>query len=103
MGLYPPYVCVADELALEFEECLENATDAIHELGENATNLIDDLDNKLASISGPANAEFWTDDALKGSPLWNEVRMVAREIIRVSRWDTDAPPSSRAIYVGPDA
>jgi hypothetical protein len=96
--LFPPFACVADELALEFEECLRN-------LGEDnlakAAGILE-LDRTLAAMSGPSNGELWTEVALRQAPEWRKVRHLARCALNEMGWSAAPPPHVRATYVGPD-
>ncbi|MBU8898708.1 hypothetical protein KRR26_24155 [Corallococcus sp. M34] len=103
--LFPWFVCVPDELALEFDECLQGFADsglaAVFSPGQ--VDAIRELDRHLAAISGAENKQFWTDEALEGAPEWSEIRATARLLLERMNWPQVAPPAERALYVGPDA
>ena len=46
------------------------------------------LDTRLDEMSGPHNAELWTD-ALRSRPEWEEARRQAREILDVFGWSIE--------------
>ncbi len=100
--LFPPFVCVADELALEFEEQYGRVREQNVSLGRGEV-AVRDLDKKLEEMSGPQHEELWTDDALRQEPDWEEIRVLARRVIDVMGWSDTPPPSERAEYVGADA
>lgn len=115
--LFPRFVCVADELAVDFEEALRgirsagssDAGDREETEGpERAGALspaqraaVDALDAQLEKMSGPERAEMWTDDALHNSAEWTRVRHLAALALRTMDWPMELPPQGRAIYVGP--
>jgi hypothetical protein len=104
-GLFPGFTCVADELALEFEECLNRFTSSnrMSTLDERQRKLVEELDQQLTAMSGPAHEELWMDEALETAPEWTEVRARAKRLIDAMQWSHDPPPASRYVYVGPDA
>lgn len=103
MTLYPHFTCVADELALDFDEHRRKLTGTDYTLSEEQAVVIEQLDNRIASISGPNNERFWTDGALKAAPEWNEIRLLARSVLREMGWPDAPPPANRALYIGPNA
>jgi hypothetical protein len=73
-----------DELALDLDDTLQLAwipleAGAVTEDQLAGARMVDDL---LASFSGQANAEKWTEDGLTSAEEWKEVRLAAREAIR---------------------
>jgi hypothetical protein len=104
--LFPPYVVVADELAMEFEEHLRKLQTAglSSVFNEDEERLVMDLDAKLAAISGPKNLRFWTDEALSSAPEWDEIRRAASAVLDKMGWSKAPPPADRGdVYVGPHA
>jgi hypothetical protein len=100
--LYPSFVCVADELALEFDEYLRALEDELPQL--TAAEQIRALDSRLSAMSGPDHAALWTDDALRDAPEWVEVRAAAQAVLQAMGWSSRPPPNERgAVYVGSDA
>jgi hypothetical protein len=105
LKLYPSFVCHADELALEFDECRQLAQPMLAgRLDQRQGQLIETLDSYLQSISGQVNAELWTEEAMRTSAEWERVRGLANEILAAMGWSTSPPPLDRgAIYIGSDA
>ena len=99
--LYPSFVAVADELALEFDEHYRTLDlDRLRPLQREAVRALDDA---LDAMSGPDHLELWEVEALD-RPEWQHVRELARALIHVMGWSAAAPPVERgAIYVGSDA
>ena len=102
LALYPSFVEVADELALEFEEHSRRIdVDALTPAQRDAVRA---LDRALAEQSGPAHAELWEIAALDGTPEWAHFRALAAKVIELMGWSSDPPPYDRgAVYVGPQA
>ncbi len=75
LGLFPDFANAADELALNWEEALED-TD-LDELPANAKVTIKELDDYMLSISGKDNAELWTSQSISSSVQWAKMRKIA--------------------------
>lgn len=104
VGLYPSFVEVPDELALEFEEALENylGSGAEKDFDSAQIDCIAKLDQALESISGPANSRFWTMESLQSDPRWAEIRELAAATLFVFGWEIEKPPDNRgSIFIGP--
>lgn len=99
--LFPDFVCVADELALEFEESLQGAlsTDLVSD--PTTREAIADLDQHLERMSGEGNGHLWTSSALARRPEWEIVRNLARRARRAAGWLSDFSGPEDSIYVGP--
>lgn len=99
-SLFPRFVCVADELALNFDERFRAVSN--HEFTPKQRSLLIALDTALADMSGPENADLWTDTALENNPLWLEIRQKARRALETFGWTLERPPSGLgSTYVGP--
>jgi hypothetical protein len=103
--LFPAFVCAADELALEFDECLRGLVGSgrLSELSVEQSKLVEDLDQKLTEMSGTENEPLWTDEALSAAPEWTVVREAATRLVNAMGWSSAPPPTERYVYVGPDA
>ena len=67
---------VIDELALQFHDQAVTAEQLMQagEIEYQQLLLVKEIDAILARMSGQENAALWTNDALKQSPLWEEIR-----------------------------
>lgn len=66
--------------------------------------LVQMLDSQLEAMSGEANSELWTENAMHTSVEWERVRHLASELIAAMGWSASPPPFERgATYVGSDA
>lgn len=96
-SLVPDFANVADELAVEWEMALEEIDDTL--LTDKQKQAIKALDDYMLSISGPANIQYWNNEALCHSKEWDMMRSLAEDILCVMGWEKNIPPKSRAIYV----
>ena len=102
-GLYPGFVEVADELALEHEEALrswiESGARDLATAGQLAA--VGALDRQLEGMSDPVNAGLlWSRDALASRPEWRAVRRLAGAALESLGWPNSPPPRERgAIFV----
>src|SRR4051794_33744316 len=71
-----PDGCVkADELALDFENFYQAYVGNFGgELSPDARATLDAIDKLFDRMSGPVNAELWTDQAVATHPAWLQVR-----------------------------
>src|SRR5215210_7731568 len=83
--LFPPFVCIADELALDFEQWLQTAAGQ-HEFSAEQRTALTSLDDVLSAMSGADQAELWIDEALDSSGEWENVRERARGTLTVFGW-----------------
>lgn len=97
--LFPKDVCVADELALDFEEHCRGLDLDHAGFTTEQERLVRTLERLLVSMSGPRHEELWTDEALESAPEWKRVREAAINILRAMSWSDGPPPRDRAIYV----
>ncbi|ACX86276.1 hypothetical protein F6Q07_22855 [Pectobacterium parmentieri] len=97
-SLFPNFVNVADELAVEWEIALDEVNENA-ELTEEQRLVIKVLDDYMLSISGPANIQYWNNDALCHSSEWCNMRKMAKNILDIMKWDCIVPPKSDAIYI----
>lgn len=88
-SLFPDYVCVADELSNDFGDALLNLR---NELNSKDIDILLKLDNKLDSISGKENAEYWTNKALEDNEIWKDIRQEAVRILNYFNWKNEPPP-----------
>ncbi|WP_456309375.1 hypothetical protein [Serratia proteamaculans] len=96
-SLFPDFVNVADELAVEWEMAFEEINDA--SLTDKQKQAIKALDDYMLSISGPSNIQYWNNDALCHSKEWDRMRNLAEDILYVMGWEKNIPPKIQAIYV----
>jgi hypothetical protein len=78
---------VVDELALQFHDqaVLADQLFSSGQITEEELNLVRRIDKLLEEMSGEVNAALWTPAALRSSPLWAQVRLLAREFVGIAR------------------
>jgi len=69
---------MADELALELDDVAEAVVAAPGLLSQQQQILVRSLDEQLREMSGAERAELWSQQAVRMSPAWSEVRTQAR-------------------------
>ena len=99
LSLFPDFVCKADELALDFEDGLYELVGHEDEITSEQRAAVDRLDQLITSMSGEQNAEFWTDDAVRSHPTWEQIRSLAKATAVAFGWELRPPPPSDAIYI----
>ncbi len=99
LQLFPSFVCVPDELALEFDQWLRAVAAEATFTAEQQV-VLARLDERISAWSGPAHPEVWTTTALATHPVWSDFRALACEALAAFGWPADLPPSNRAgVYV----
>lgn len=99
LSLFPDFVCKADELALELEDALVELASFENKVAPEQRATVDALDKIIVEMSGPQNASFWTDDALRSHPTWETIRSAAKDVVGAFGWELRHPPPSGAIYI----
>lgn len=99
--LFPAFTCVADELALVFEESLRGAESIGLTLADVVLEALRKLDGQLERMSAPQNAAFWADEALTSSEEWARVRALALDVAQLAGWPLSPPEPNPQVYVGP--
>lgn len=100
LGLFPSFVCAPDELALEFEDAMRRSADWLVRLPDAQARPLQALNSFLEASSGTKHADLWENDSLSCDPRWNDIRELARDVLRAFNWLDVAPPANGAIYVG---
>jgi hypothetical protein len=100
IALFPDFVVVGDELALDFESALERfRADAVSAPAQ-AVATVNALNAYLEQLSGPQNEDFWLDEArLREDPRWNQVRQLALAVLEAFGWPNVTPKKNHATYV----
>jgi hypothetical protein len=100
-SLFPDFVNVADELAIEWEMALDELNDpnTASLITDQQLNTIKKLDDYILSISGSNNIQYWNDIALCQSKEWQRIREMAIDILSIMKWEKIVPSKSKAIYI----
>ena len=102
IGLLPEWVHIPDEIALTFGESyilFDQVIDA-GLVDEKQAELIHHLDRKFEEMSGPVHHEFWTLDAMRTHPKWEEFRELAAAALQKLGQELTTPNLGWITYVG---
>ena len=100
LKLLPDFVCKADELALEFDHWREVVLDNFGpELSTEQMSCIENIDLGLSELTqkGP---EHWTENAVRKSEEWGQIRALAAAALESFGWAREMPASHADEYVG---
>lgn len=99
LGLYPPIVCKADELALDFDNWYRATRfSSLVELTRSQIEALDAINEKLNLMSDSEKA-LWTDDGLRSEASWSEVRLLSQSALSSFNWETEPPPKTSDRFV----
>lgn len=90
-------MCKADELALDFDDGLQMV--GHDKFSDEQRTAVQALDEILDRMSGEENASFWTEEALRADPTWDQIRSIAKAVVATFGWELRPPPPSNATYV----
>ncbi|HEX6884045.1 MAG TPA: hypothetical protein VF530_11755 [Planctomycetota bacterium] len=83
----PAGSCRPDELALDHENFARALVAAFaSELSDPQRRALLHVDELLGAMSGPHQAELWTEAAVVGQPRWAEVRRAAQQALDALSW-----------------
>jgi hypothetical protein len=95
--LIPSFACAADEMALGFDHWAQVFIGNFRsEFTTEQIASLTSIDEKFDLFSGEGkgfNEEFWTDDGLRDSPEWENIRHLAEQALRLFGWPIETPPS----------
>jgi hypothetical protein len=102
LDLLPPFVCKGDELALEFDHWREvTFRNYRGQLSVDQISALVELDEKLNWLT-KSGAQHWTDEAVRTSSEWQDVRNLAAKALQAFSWPAETPPSYTHEYVSTD-
>lgn len=100
--LFPPFVVVPEELALQFDDWYEFAITSVGASWSfDQRERLAALNRLLDGMSGPDEPELWTDADSLHHERWSEVRSAASAVLIAFGWPSGRPPLGRAFYGGP--
>ncbi len=95
-ALFPDFVVLGDELALDFDEALRAHRRDADPPSPHQAAALGELDDHLSALSGPAHLDFWEDPS---DPRWEHVRALAARVLDAFGWPHAPPPRNGAVYV----
>jgi hypothetical protein len=97
--LFPSFVCIPDELVLDFDQWLPVAAAEVAFTPEQQ-GALDQLAARIDAWSGSAHPEVWEQGALRTHSVWGEFRGLSAAALAAFGWPAELPPTDRgAIYV----
>ena len=102
---FPSFVHIPDELALTYNDCflLVDQMAKAGLLNERQLARLKELDGALEQMSEKESEELWTLDALKKSSEWQDIRLIASELLVLLGRKKQRPDLSWIAYVEDDA
>lgn len=88
--LFPWFVCIPDELVLEFDRVLDGAMAEVTFTSEQQ-GALDRLAARIDAWSGPAHPDVWVESALASHPAWAEFRALSAAALSALGWPTEPP------------
>lgn len=98
-SLFTDFSNVADELAIEWEQALEELMNSSFRLTKDQELRIKVLDDYMSSISGPENIQYWNNEALCTSSQWERMRQMADDILGTMGWEKKLPEPEKVTVV----
>jgi hypothetical protein len=99
----PSFVCVTDELALDFNHWQDTLIGNFgSELTRGQIEILTAINENFSHLSrcgSQYKEEFWTDDALRNSADWTQIRAMASEALSRFGWREAEPPSRASEFV----
>jgi hypothetical protein len=99
LSLFPDFVRKADELALTFEDGLYEMVGHEEQFSAQQRAAIDTLNKLILSKIGEQHAAFWNETAVREHPLWEGIRIAAKDAADTFGWNLHSVPWSDAVYV----
>jgi len=97
--LFPSFVVVADELAIDFDNWrMAYESNCGHRWSQEQREVVAALGYLLTEMSGPGKHELWLNEDCLNHPKWAEVRRLALVVLSAFDWSPEIPPLDRAIY-----
>ncbi|MEI1279640.1 hypothetical protein V6Z05_15025 [Leptospira venezuelensis] len=92
--LFPDFVCIADELALDFDNAYQAVkSDLDNTLNKEQIKLLEEINSILDQNSGDISAQHSTSEALISDPMWMILRVRALATLESFNWHDIPPPS----------
>jgi len=96
LDLYPDSDWKVDDMAIEFEEWYEDIKKRQTFFTAKQAAVLRKLNRALDDISGPENADYWMEEALRVHPVWEKIRLMAKDALQALGWPVETPPKERS-------
>lgn len=97
-GLFPDFVCVGDEMALEFDDALRLVAPLAQTFTTPQAQALEELDRYLDARSNVPD-DFGDDDNVRSDLRWVHVRDLASSACAAFGWSVQTPEPSGAVYI----
>ncbi len=99
IAYFPDFVVVTDELLLEFDNWRDIAITNFPEyFSKNQISILHKIDKFIDDI--PAENQMITiEEELRKDDFWKELRILAKEALRIFGWKSEIPPNDTIIYI----
>lgn len=99
--LFPDFVDVPDELALELDHWLVFGVDFVSQglVSEEQLHDVQSIDDVFEAFSGRQDSQFWTMEAVASSEVWEQLRQKAKSILASMGIPTHIDHIEGIIYV----
>lgn len=87
--LFPSFINIADDMAVTWETEFENLNAYFPSLSKQQKETFFALDEYIASISGENYLDVWTNDGVRHSDEWIEIRKLSKNIVEAMGWIND--------------
>jgi hypothetical protein len=101
VALFPSYVVVADELALNFDSALRDVQSNRIALTAEQSEALRRLDAEIEAHSGEKWPQVWLEPNCLAHPVWSIFRSLASQALTSFGWEMEIPHHANGIYIGP--
>lgn len=89
LELFSGHIWKVDELAIEFDQWYQVIKKRRAIFTPQQQKMLENLNRKLDDISGPENVRYWFEETLRTDAVWEEIRLLAREVLHSLGWPTN--------------
>jgi hypothetical protein len=101
IAAFPPFVAVADEIALTLHDALlllKQDADAAG-LPESVLATIEEMDRSLDELSNQTESRFWSPEGLANDVRWHRLRLSARDLLKTLNVPQTRPTVTATYHV----
>ena len=100
LSLFPEFVEVADEMAINFECALDHLGNQRQSLSDAQQFALDKLEREILAYSGPSWPQIWSGSDSLHHPVWTGFRQLAADTLATFGWEAGMPDRRGDLYVG---
>jgi hypothetical protein len=103
LSLYPDFVCVADELTLDFDNyCKAALSNYLTDFTSKSVELLNDIDKYLSKMSRGGelfSVTLWQPEGLRKDTNWEYIRVKAKSALKSHGWPIPNPGPAMDVFV----